>query len=297
MRERQEMMEAHPLMQSDAIDQLAAALANAQAEIVPVARDSQVSTGAYTYTYSSLTVVLKAVRPVLNRHGLAVTQAVVPRVEPIYTAERVEYKRDRDGNWVEQRVPVQSLGSVRTTLAHTSGQWIASELPILAPWADVQAVGAAFTYYRRIALKAIVGLAEVDDADGKLPDDADGKPAPVPARSGKARSAGAIPRSAGARGKPASTERADPRAVAQEMAQAKIELAQTFSPEPACPPNLRRYWKARGLEPELVKLVEEMGLSGRASQWSEEDRLAVHEAMLQSYPDAPLSGSKREVPF
>jgi hypothetical protein len=141
------------MMRSDSIDELGAALANAQAELAPVARDSSASTDAYTYAYASLTEVLESLRPVLNRHGLAVTQTVVARIEPIL-AEQVEQKRGRDGNPIEQRIPVQSLGSVRTTLAHNSGQWIASEVPAVhVPTADVRTWRELITYRSRVIAK------------------------------------------------------------------------------------------------------------------------------------------------
>jgi hypothetical protein len=50
-----------------------------------------------------------------------------------------------------------------TTLAHSSGEWIRSELPIRAKDASPQAQGSAITYARRYALAAIVGLAQIDD--------------------------------------------------------------------------------------------------------------------------------------
>jgi hypothetical protein len=271
------------MLQSDSIDELAAALADAQAELAPVARDSSASTGAYTYAYASLAVVLEAVRPVLNRHSLAVTQTVVARVEPIL-AEHVEHKRGRDGSTIEQRIPVQSLGSVRTTLAHSSGQWIASEVPILAPWGDVQQVGAAVTYFRRIALKAIVGLAEVDETDDR--------PSAAPERDESPPRSAAAPRATTARATSSRAARNDPRSVAEET-----KRANTGVPTPACPPNLRGYWKARGLESELVKVVKEIGLSGPASQWSEADRLAVHEAMRRSFPEVAPASSEDDIHF
>jgi hypothetical protein len=273
------------MMQSDSIDQLAAALAAAQIELVPVARDSTVSTGTYTYAYASLAVVLEAVRPVLSRHGLAIIQIVVPRAEPI-TSEHVDFRRSRDGSLIELRRPAQSLGSVRTMLAHTSGQWVASELPILAPWGDVQAIGAAVTYYRRISLKAIVGLAEVDDTDGEPATDS------VQSRSLPQMDV-ATPK---ADGKTDTATHTDPRVVAQEMAQTN-SVAPTPAPTPECPSDLRRYWKDRGLLPELKEFVKEMELHGRASQWSDEQRRLVHEGMLRAYPDGALTYSTSDIPF
>ena len=71
-----------------------------------------------------------------------------------------------------------------TLLAHASGQWISSELPV-CPASDTEAphrMGAALTYARRYALFALVGIAGEDDTDA--PDAIAGAPgqqtAPAP---------------------------------------------------------------------------------------------------------------------
>nr|WP_249810654.1 MULTISPECIES: ERF family protein [unclassified Bradyrhizobium] len=54
-----------------------------------------------------------------------------------------------------------------TLLAHSSGEWISSDLPV-CPGKDVEAphrMGAALTYARRYALFALVGIAGEDDLD------------------------------------------------------------------------------------------------------------------------------------
>jgi hypothetical protein len=69
-----------------------------------------------------------------------------------------------------------------TTLAHSSGEWIAGEMPVLiavqgksGEFKEItpQAQGSGITYARRYALAAIVGLAQVDDdaeaAQGRKP--------------------------------------------------------------------------------------------------------------------------------
>lgn len=50
-----------------------------------------------------------------------------------------------------------------TTLAHSSGQWIKSQMPILMTKQDPQALGSAITYCRRYALAAMVGVCPADD--------------------------------------------------------------------------------------------------------------------------------------
>jgi len=63
-----------------------------------------------------------------------------------------------------------------TTLAHASGEWIASDWPVcpIAETANPQRMGAALTYARRYALFTLVGIAGEDDLDA--PDLCDGLP-------------------------------------------------------------------------------------------------------------------------
>src|SRR5260221_394832 len=70
----------------------------------------------------------------------------------------------------------QTAGMVNltTTLAHASGEWIASDWPVcpIAETANPQRMGAALTYARRYALFTLVGIAGEDDLDA--PDLCDG---------------------------------------------------------------------------------------------------------------------------
>lgn len=54
-----------------------------------------------------------------------------------------------------------------TTLAHTSGQWMKSYLPLNPSKNDSQGIGAAITYLRRYSLSAIVGVVCDEDDDGE----------------------------------------------------------------------------------------------------------------------------------
>ena len=65
-----------------------------------------------------------------------------------------------------------------TTLAHASGEWIASDWPVcpIAETANPQRMGAALTYARRYALFTLVGIAGEDDLDA--PDLCDGPISP-----------------------------------------------------------------------------------------------------------------------
>src|SRR5262249_11581100 len=61
-----------------------------------------------------------------------------------------------------------------TTLAHASGEWIASDWPVcpITETANPQRMGAALTYARRYALFTLVGIAGEEDLDA--PDLCDG---------------------------------------------------------------------------------------------------------------------------
>lgn len=119
---------------SETINEIAGALAKAQAEIQNVAKDAK--NPHFKSDYATLDAITDTVRPVFARHGLAVVQM------PSYA----------DG-----------IVTVETLLTHSSGQWIrgATSAPIAK--ADPQGVGSACTYLRRYSLAAIAALAQTDD--------------------------------------------------------------------------------------------------------------------------------------
>jgi hypothetical protein len=122
---------------SEQINELAGALAKAQAEIKGALKDAQ--NPFFKSSYADLASVWDAIRAPLAKHGLSVIQ----------TTDSTE------------------KGMVLvTTLAHASGQWIEGRYPIQPMKNDPQAMGSATTYARRYALAAIVGVAQIDD-DGE----------------------------------------------------------------------------------------------------------------------------------
>lgn len=121
-------------MQSEHIDQLATALAKAQAQITGALKDSK--NPFFKSSYADLASCWDACRKQLTDNGLSVIQ----------TTDVL------DGMVV-----------VRTVLAHGSGQWISGVLPVKAKDDGPQAQGSGITYARRYALAAIVGLAQIDD--------------------------------------------------------------------------------------------------------------------------------------
>ena len=124
------------MYQSNEIGELAAALAAAQSGFTFAVTDA---TGGMKNKYATLQNVLEAIRQGLTANGIAVIQAPMPSQNGIM---------------------------LRTTLAHKSGQWMASEISLPNDrMGGIQGMGSALTYARRYALAAMVGIAQ-DDDDG-----------------------------------------------------------------------------------------------------------------------------------
>jgi len=123
--------------QSEQINELASALAKAQSEIQPALKDS--INPFFKSKYADLSSVWNACKAALTKNGLAVIQTM----------------DNLNGQLV-----------LLTTLAHSSGQWMRSILPIVSARQDAQSIGSAITYMRRYSLAAIVGVTTDDDDDG-----------------------------------------------------------------------------------------------------------------------------------
>lgn len=127
---------------SEQINELATALAKAQAQIKGALKDS--NNPFFKSDYADLASCWEACRGPLTSHGLSVIQTFDSRViteGTIHTA-------------------------LVTTLMHSSGQWIDSTVPIMPIKNDPQTFTATVTYLRRSSLSSIVGLAQIDD-DGE----------------------------------------------------------------------------------------------------------------------------------
>jgi len=124
--------------QSENIMELVKALSLAQSEMQPAIKNSV--NPFLKSKYADLGSVWDVCRPVLTKNGLCVIQ----------TTEVIN----------EKTVLV-------TMLAHSSGQWVKSYLPLNPAKNDSQGVGAAITYLRRYSLSAIVGVVCDDDDDGE----------------------------------------------------------------------------------------------------------------------------------
>jgi hypothetical protein len=124
-------------MQSEQINELASALSKAQGEMTPAIKDSK--NPFFKSSYADLSSIWNSCKEPLSKHGLAVVQTM----------------DTQEGQFV-----------LLTTLAHSSGQWMRSCLPILTEKNTAQGLGSSITYMRRYALSAIVGITCDEDDDG-----------------------------------------------------------------------------------------------------------------------------------
>lgn len=147
-------------MQSDAIGQLADALAKAQGEMKAVTKGRTAKIvgpkGSYSYTYADLSDVIETSRAVLAQHQLAVVQS---------------YDTTADGIFLI------------TTLVHNSGEWMRSMLPVANTGGKPQELGSAMTYMRRYAYTALIGVAAEEDDDGAAAHDTPKRAAPKAANT------------------------------------------------------------------------------------------------------------------
>lgn len=140
---------------TEPLTKLPAALAKFQAQHAAAGRDGKGNFGAYT----TLGGAIAAVQPACEQ-GLSHTQTLAPIGDDLMV--------------------------LRTTLMHTSGEQISSDLPLPIRYqstrgSEMQAMGSALTYARRYSLLAIYGLAgEDDDDDGETAIPAKAEPAKAP---------------------------------------------------------------------------------------------------------------------
>jgi ERF superfamily len=146
---------------SETVAALASALAKAQAELInpeksltATIRTGRPWDGERSFRYAPLSSGLDIVRKTLGQHEIATLQTTA----------------------IDQTAGMVNL---TTTLAHASGEWIASDWPVcpIAETANPQRMGAALTYARRYALFTLVGIAGEDDLDA--PDLCDGPRSPA----------------------------------------------------------------------------------------------------------------------
>jgi hypothetical protein len=134
---------------SESIASLAAALAKAQAELtnpekslVATIRPNGPGDAERSFRYAPLSSGLDITRKTLGQHEIATIQSTA----------------------IDQTAGIVNL---TTVLAHSSGEWIASDWPVCAisETTTPHRMGAALTYARRYALFTLVGIAGEDDID------------------------------------------------------------------------------------------------------------------------------------
>lgn len=113
-------------------------------EVPNFVTDETAQAGKKTYKYLNLATILKTIKPVFEKHGLAFSQ-------------RVTF--DNTG---EAR---QVIGTVETIIFDDAEQMVACSYPFFVT-GDPQQVGSAITYARRYSLYAILGIFPDKDDDG-----------------------------------------------------------------------------------------------------------------------------------
>mgnify|MGYP003110988978 CR=1 FL=1 len=103
-------------------------------EDYPITKDTK----GYNYMYASLDSVLSAIRKPLTDCGLVIVQSL----------------KHQDN---------EDYPTIVTSLYHTSGQWLQSELAIRPTKSDAQGVGSSISYARRYSILALLNLAPEDD--------------------------------------------------------------------------------------------------------------------------------------
>lgn len=138
---------------SESIGKLAEALSLAQGEMTHASKDAEnpaFKRGNKASTYADLASVIDALRGPFAKHGLSYVQTMKPN---------------------------DNLAVVETTLLHSSGEWISSEIALPVQAKTPHGYGSAFTYARRYSLAAIAGVTQADDdgnaASGKAEPEAE----------------------------------------------------------------------------------------------------------------------------
>src|SRR5271166_1211669 len=223
---------------SPSIAALATALAKAQIELtnpekslIGAIEPQRGQGGARQFRYAPLSSGLEIVRKTLGQHEIATVQTTA----------------------VDQAAGIINL---TTVLAHSSGEWIASDWPVcpVAETATPHRMGAALTYARRYALFTLVGIAGEDDLDAP---DLIGPVAQTEKRSIESKSVGNG-------GQPTSPNRRAGRARANKFS----------SPSPN--PELSVALSA-SLKVELLREIECLGAADDAALWAQRRLVAKNQ--------------------
>ena len=136
---------------SETLGKFADALAKAQGTMKAATKNA--TNPHFGNKYADLDAIMSACRAALSAHGIAVNQFVTA---------------------------VEAVVTVTTRLTHTSGEWVASSLPVRARDASPQSIGSAISYGKRYGLAALAGVVADEDDDGET---AQGLAAPKAAKT------------------------------------------------------------------------------------------------------------------
>jgi len=131
-----------------------AALVKAQAEMPTAPKHG--NNPHFRSKYATLQSIAETAKPVLKKHGLAITQTFEVACDGI---------------------------SIVTTLVHESGQYISGSLYLKAQKNDPQGYGSAITYGRRYAMAAILGMVADEDDDANAASTPQSIPPSAPTKS------------------------------------------------------------------------------------------------------------------
>jgi hypothetical protein len=144
------------MKRSEQIGELVAALAKAQSEFTQAVKESD--NPYYGSKYADLAAVIGAVRPALNKNGIAMMHTLESDLERQVAIVTAGLYHGEQFMEFEVEAPATAKGK--------DGQ----------PKFDVQSIGAAWSYLRRYTLQALCGLASEDDDGNSLQND--NKPIP-----------------------------------------------------------------------------------------------------------------------
>lgn len=113
-------------------------------EVPNFSTDETANAGSRTYRYLNLATLLKNIKPIFEKHGIAFSQ-------------KVTFNSAVDGR--------QTLGTVETIIFDENEQQTVCAYPFFVT-GDPQQVGSAITYARRYSLTTVLGIFPDKDDDG-----------------------------------------------------------------------------------------------------------------------------------
>lgn len=113
-------------------------------EVPNFSTDETATAGKRTYKYLNLATLLKNIKPIFEKHGIAFSQ-------------KVTFNSAGDGR--------QTLGTVETIIFDENEQQTVCSYPFFVT-GDPQQVGSAITYARRYSLTTVLGIFPDKDDDG-----------------------------------------------------------------------------------------------------------------------------------